>query len=392
MTTRYGLLMGLVLGLVALPACKKETGNSAAAMMHTLYHCAMHPQIIRDKPGDCPICQMRLVPIESTERGTPGPAQAAMPLYYRNPMDPRITSKVPMKDSMGMDYVPVYPEASESSMTPLPVGQGRVSISENREQLIGVKLATVQRRALDQKIHAAARVAYDPALYSAILEHQQVVRSAKERPATGSAEYRDEAASTVQASTLRLRQMGLSRQQIEAYGNASEPPANLLLGQSGGTLWVYAELYDYEAGMVHAGQTVTLTSPAFPGQSFQGRVKAVDTIMNSETRTLRARVEVPNADNTLKPEMYLTAEIHVVVGEGLTVPTAAILDTGERQIVYVAKGQGHYEPRMVKVGRSADGVALILSGLSEGDVVVASANFFIDSESKFQAAAQGQQP
>jgi Cu(I)/Ag(I) efflux system membrane fusion protein len=152
---------------------------------------------------------------------------------------------------------------------------------------------------------------------------------------------------------------------------------------------VYVEIYDYEAGFVKSGQSAEFTSPAFPGDPFTGVVRTVDSIVNSETRTLRVRVEVPNPQGDLKPEMYLSATIHAALGKKLAVPDSAVLDTGMRQLVYVQTAPGQYEPREIRVGREASGYYEVKSGLKEGENVVTSANFLIDSESKIRSAVQG---
>ena len=116
-----------------------------------------------------------------------------------------------------------------------------------------------------------------------------------------------------------------------------------------------------------------------------GDVRAIDSVVNSETRTLRVRVEVANPRGDLKPEMYLSATIHASIGKKLAVPDTAVLDTGVRQLVYVQTQPGQYEPREIKVGREASGYYEALSGVKEGELVVTSANFLIDSESKIRA-------
>jgi Cu(I)/Ag(I) efflux system membrane fusion protein len=342
----------------------------------------MHPQYTSDKPGECPICHMRLVPIEASSTGNVPSVRKI--LYYRNPMNPQATSPTPAKDSMGMDYVPVYnDEVKESSVS----GQAMVNMNVVRQQMIGVQTSPVERRGLTQSIRASARVAYDPGLYSAILEHQQAVSALAKLPTSANSEYWAEAESTVSASRLRLRQMGLSDSEIDRLSRDGNSPANLLLGSRGGTVWVYAELYDYEAG-VKSGQEAELTTPAYPGQIFKGKVRSIDPILNSESRTLRARIETPNPDGLLKPEMYLTAIIHTALGKQLAVPDTAVMDTGTRQLVFVEKAPGQFDPREVRLGRDADGYFEVLSGLQEGEKVVTSANFLIDSESKLKAAAQ----
>ena len=220
------------------------------------------------------------------------------------------------------------------------------------------------------------------------VRHQAAVEAAKN--SSGSAPFHAESEATVRASTLRLRQMGLSEEQIERMSEPGMDPSNLLLGKVGGTVWVYAEIYDYEAGLIKPGLAVDLTSPSFPGKTLQGTVRAVDSIVNAETRTLRARITTPNPDGTLKPDMYLNAAIHAALGQKLAVPEAAVLDTGTRQLVFVETQPGQFEPRAIEVGRQADGYFEVRSGLKECEKVSTAANFLIDSESKLKAAVQGQ--
>jgi Cu(I)/Ag(I) efflux system membrane fusion protein len=273
--------------------------------------------------------------------------------------------------------------ADEVSGSDSVAGRGLVKLGADREQRIGIKVSPVERRELFVAIRASGRVAYDPTLYSAILEYQE----ANKRHSAGSSEEQNESEQTLHASRLRLRQMGLSESQISAIAEPNFDPSNLLLGQSGGSVWVYIEVYDYEASLVKPGQRVELTSPAFPGQPIVGVVRAVDSIVNSETRTLRVRAEVPNPRGELKPEMYLSAQIQAALGKKLAVPVSAVLDTGLRQLAYVQVSPGQYEPREIRVGREASGFYEVLSGLKEHENVVTSANFLLDSESKIRASS-----
>ena len=325
---------------------------------------------------------MKLVP--GNEPAAPSERKV---LYYRNPMNPSATSPVPLQDSMGMDYVPVYAEGESGPGVP---GQADVQVSGGREQLIGVKLARAEMRDLFDTVRASAKVAYDPGLYSAILEHREAVEGLRKSQNAASAAFQAEAQATVDASRLRLRQMGLSDDQIDQASQPGFDPSNLLLGRPGGRVWVYIDLYDYEARLVKPGQRVSFESTSYPGHVFEGTVRSIDQVVNAETRTLRARADVPNPRGELKPDMYLSATVYVPLGRKLAIPETAILDTGTRQIVYVAKEPGHYEPREVRLGREAGGYYEVASGLKEGEQVVNSANFFIDSESKIRAAAQGQ--
>ncbi len=394
------------------------------------YYCPMHPSYTSDKPGDCPICNMRLVPMEKPEGGgapmtsgkkmcllhdckmancrmelpvNPGEtvtcpvcgtfvaqadgASLKRIVYYRHPMRPSITSPTPKKDEMGMDYVPVYAEGDKTAV-PVP-GQAATRVSAEGRQLIGMKTEILQRRALAATVRASGRVAYDPDLYNALAEYREAVRAREKVKESPWPDVHERAGALVRASFLRLRQMGLSEAQIEESGRSEQSPTNLILGGSGSTVWVYAQIYEYEIGLVRPGQSVEITAPAFRGRTFRGVVKAVDPILSAETRSLKVRIEVPNTEGLLKLEMYVNALIRVDLGTKLALPEPALLDTGERRLVFVDLGEGRIEPREVRIGSEAGGYYELLSGAREGERVVTSANFLIDSESKLKSAAPG---
>lgn len=331
-------------GLLTFAACKKSAEHSrhasTAKTPKTRYHCPMHPTYTSDKPGDCPICGMRLVPMEPEE----APPAAAV------------------------------------------AGRVAIGVPSERGQLIGVRTASVAKRDLAFLVRASGRVAYDPELYGAIAEYQEALRAREKIKDSPWPDVHERAEALIHASQLRLRQMGLSQAQIEDLSSSTQSPTNLLLGQAGGSVWVYAQIYEYESGLVKPGQSMEIFSSAFPGRRYRGTVKAVDPILSSETRSLRVRAEIPNPEGLLKPEMYVDAIIHVNLGQRLAIPEEALIDTGTRQLVFVMKEQGKYEPRDIRVGHEAEGYVEVLSGVKEGDEVVASANFLIDSESRLKAA------
>jgi Cu(I)/Ag(I) efflux system membrane fusion protein len=151
------------------------------------------------------------------------------------------------------------------------------------------------------------------------------------------------------------------------------------------TVWVYADIYEYELPLVRVGQQATVRLSYDPGQTFQGRIVYIYPYLDSRTRTTKVRFELPNTgDRRLKPGMFADIELKVPLGRRLAVPREAVLDSGTRQVVFVDKGEGHFEPQEVTLGLRVDNKYEILSGLKPGTRVVASANFFLDSESKLR--------
>jgi len=151
-------------------------------------------------------------------------------------------------------------------------------------------------------------------------------------------------------------------------------------------VWVWAQFYENEAALLKTGLPVTITTSALPGEKFPGKISIVDPFTNDASRTSRVRVDVANSDLKLRPDMYVDVELKLDLGEGPAVPVSAVLPTGQRNIVFVDKGEGKLEPRFVELGRKYGDVYEINSGLKEGERVVTSANFLIDAEAKVQGA------
>lgn len=359
----------------------RETGKD-------VYQCSMHPQIVSDKPGTCPICHMRLTKVEQAhpeaQSATPAGTgeKGRSPLFYRHPMNPAVTSPAPAKDEMGMDYIPVYEEDAAGGF---PVdGRASFTLPAERQQLIGVKTVRIGRKPLNLEIRSVGRVAYDPELYNAIAEYKEAAAAQKKLSESATPEFRERVEALVRAARLRLRVMGITEQQLPQMVDEASDPTNLLL--PGKNIWVYAQVYEYEADSVRAGQTALVTLPHSRDRSYTGRVAAVDPVLDPATRTLRVRIRVPTPQERLRPEAFVHVKIQVPLGPVVAVPEDAVLDTGDHQIVFVKSGEGRFEPRSVKIGREAQGQYEILSGLAEGEEIVTSANFLIDSESRFRAA------
>ncbi len=307
-------------------------------------------------------------------------------LFYRSPMDPGQTSPVPAKDSMGMDFVPVYADEKTSA----DAEPGSFRVGEGRLQLIGVTGEPARSADLIRSIRAVGRIAYDPELYRTQEEYIAALAAARQAEGSSLAQTSPRARSLLASSRLRLRLQGLTDAQIDALGVIGKPDMGLLLSSGkGGILWLYAEIYESDLPLVRVGQAVEATTRSLPGEAFRGVIASIDPVLNPKTRTARARIRVTDPRGLLRPDMYLDADIRVDLGRRLTVPRDAVVDTGTRQVVFILRGGGVVVARPVRLGESSDDRVEVASGLSEGDEVVTSGNFLIDSESNLKAALAG---
>jgi hypothetical protein len=371
-----GILLALGASLVATRLRSPAPIETAAAPATARYQCAMHPQIVSDKPGVCPICGMKLQQVDE-------PSGGGRIVFYRHPMRPDVTSPTPAKDEMGMDYVPVREEELHGGAGGVP-GHASFDLSPERQQLIGVKTEEVTRRSLDVEIRTVGKVAYDPGLYQVFVEYREALRARGALHDAASREAREGADGLVRAAGLKLRQQGISEAQFREIAKDGRDPVNLLL--PGKSVWIYGQVYEYEVDLVRPGQEIVVTVPSLPGRRYRANVVAIDQILNAMTRTARIRALVATPDESLRPETFVHVELHVPLGEKLAVPENAVLDTGEHQIVFVVAGEGRFEPRALELGREAGGYYEVLGGLEPGERVVTSANFLIDSESRFRSA------
>jgi RND family efflux transporter MFP subunit len=176
---------------------------------------------------------------------------------------------------------------------------------------------------------------------------------------------------------------------VQEIEKAGKPDRSLLYSDAGGKVWLYAPIYEYETPFVHTGDSVEVDVPAISGQKFRGTIRALDSVVDPVTRCIRVRAQLENPDGILKPEMYVNATLKTSLGEQLAVPEEAVFVTGEKNIVFVVKENNVFEPREVELGAKADNFYQVKSGLGEGDRVVTSGNFLIDSESRLRSALEG---
>ena len=385
------------------------------------------------------------------------PAAAAKPriLYYRNPMGLADTSPVPKKDQMGMDYVPVY-EGEE------PQGP-EVKISLDKVQKLGVRTEAAAYRNLARGVRALGTVqvdersqrtvaprfegwiqrllvnttgesvrrgqplmeVYSPDLVAAQQEYVIAWKGAQTLK-DASPEIQASMRTLVDSSLQRLRNWDIAEEELQRLQQEGKPRSTLTLRSPANgvilekpsvqgmrfmpgevlyriadlsSLWLLAEVFEQDLGLVRIGQAAKIHVNAYPERVFEGKVAFIYPAVTAETRTARVRIELANPGQLLKPAMY--AEVELAVAQSpvkrLSVPDSAVLDSGNRQLVLVRRDEGRFEPREIKVGARGDGYVEVADGIREGENVVVAANFLIDSESNLRSAlnafgGQGAQP
>lgn len=330
----------------------------------------------------CPVC--------GTHVAEAATAKTKRILYWTDPMIPGYKSDKPGKSPMGMDLVPVYEEEMMAEPTAgTPEGYAPILVSPQKQQLIGVKTSAVVRRRLTKTIRAVGTVAHDPQLYQAQAEYLQALQALERAKQAASPEIVEQTSRLVEAAQVRLRHLGLSDELIQELSTRSEPEHGLLVAHPGEPVWIYTKVYEPDVPLIRAGQSAAVEVPSLASRVVEGTVRAIDPMVDAMTRTTRIRVQVDNPLGELKPEMYVNVSIQIDLGEVLAVPQEAVMDTGLQRLVFMDKGQGLFEPRDIQLGVKADEAYEVVGGLEEGERVVTSGNFLIDSESRLKAAIAG---
>ena len=390
-------------------------------------------------------------PVQSAAQGASTSAEKGgrKILYYRNPMGLPDTSPVPKKDPMGMDYVPVYegeepqnlppgavkisPDkiqllgvrtapAQERSLTRTVHAVGTVQPNERGLYKVAPRFeGWIEKLLVNTSGQAVSRgqalmEVYSPELVAAQEEYLIALRGARDVKDAGG-----EAQATMQRladSVLRrLRNWDISERELERLKQTGQPqrvlayrspasgvvlskpsvqgmrfmPGDVLYEIADlSSVWLLAEVSEQDLGLVRVGQAAEVRITSYPGRDFAGKVVFVYPTLEAATRTVRVRVEMPNPEGLLKPAMYADAQFASGNGgRALAVPDSAVLDSGNRQLVLVDRGQGVFEPRDVKLGMRADGYVEVKDGLKADEQVVVRANFLIDAESNLKAALSG---
>ena len=399
---------------------------------------------------------MDYLPVYADEDGVPSGGEREI-LFYRNPMDPTITSPVAAKDEMGMDYVPVYAPAAGTAEQAMGAG-ATVSIDPAVVQNMNVQSALVERRDLTHEIRTVGYLEYDqermvtvttkytgwvekvyvnyvgepvrkgqplfeiysPELVQTEQELLSAIQYARKFAASseGSADdARRRAEGLVDAARTRLSYWDIAPGQIAQLEETGEifrtlkvvaPSSGLVMKRMRGlegmavrpgmetyhianlsSLWLSVEIFEDQLAWIRERTPAEVTFTYFPGETFHGTVRFIEPEFSERTRTLRVKLEVPNPERRLRAGMFATVRFHPVAArEAITVPSLAVLRTGQRNVVVVDIGEGRFAPRAITLGHQGSDYVEVLEGLDEGERVVTSAQFLIDSEANLQAAVQ----
>ncbi len=422
----------------------EESGKASVSAEKSKWTCGMHPFIIQDEPGLCPICGMQLTPLKPGTGGQQAPVERKV-RFWKSSMDPNYVRNEPGKDTMGMDLVPVYEDGG---------GAGGIAVDPVTQQSMGVRTAPVEVRDLHRSLRAVGLVTFDettqyavnskiegwieklyvnqsgqpvrkgqplleiysPDLLAAQQEYLLAMDSSKRLATSPFPEVAEGGKRLLEAAMARLRNWDISDAQIDQLERTRQvrktltlhsPYAGIVTMKTAlqgmrvmageellqianlSRVWVNAEIYEQDLPWVKVGQSARVELP-YAGKVLEGKVDYIYPYLAGETRTAKARIVFDNPGLELKPDMYANVQIATESLKGaLTIPADAVLRSGQGSVVFVAKGDGKFDPRPVETGASGDdGTVQVRSGLVAGEQVVTSAQFMLDSESKLREAIQ----
>lgn len=308
-----------------------------------VWYCPMHKHYQTDKPGTCPICGMALVK-----------KQEALP-------------EKPKTSHEGHTVERAQP--AKEALT-----KNSIQIAQDKQQIMGLLTAKPQVRKLSATLKIPAQVSYEPELYSALVEYQQLLGQVTGLPDSISH-------SIASSAKLNVRQYGLSNAEIHQYIHSQTALSRLILGNAGGQTLITLQIPESDIAYVKSRQKVLITVHAYQEQKFHGKIIGVGTLVDSKLRVFLARALVKDPSQKLRAQMFVSAEIEQTTQKGLSLPRSAIFSTGMRDIVFVKRNSEEFVPQEVKViGGNEEFV--LLSGIQGTDEVVVSSAFLLDSEAR----------
>ena len=404
----------------------------------------MHPQVIQDKPGDCPICHMELTPLKTESAASTAPTERKLKYWWDPMMNPPYISQQPGKSPMGMDLVPVYEDevmaGSAVTIDPVVVQNMGVRVapvvfgSVQREiRVVGYleepeplhRDINLRIRGWIEKLYAdtdgmpieKGQKLFD--LYSPDIQiaANELITARRSLAAASDPQAKQTAQVLYQATARKLELWGLEKQQVEELAKLEKAPETVtFIAPIGGHLtekkvyegagveagmmvmrladrnrmWIDTQVYEQQLPLVRLGSKARATIVSEPGKVYEAEVIFIHPHIDPQTRTARVRLQIPNEDYRLRQGMYATVDILAEpTAPAPVIPREAVIDTGTRQIAFVTTGSGKFEPRQVKLGISGrDGLVQVLSGLAPNEQVVTSGQFLLDSESRLKEAIQ----
>ena len=419
------LLIATLLSVAALvpAACRKSETPAAEKKVEKaadVYYCPMHPTVVSDKPGSCPICAMALV----KRTATPG-ADAVEHLAHSgagaDPSLAAISLSPEQRVTANVRTVRVELDTHTGEL----VTTGRVTFDERRvAQVTAYTGGRIERLFVNFTGEAVRRgqavaALYSPELYATQQEYLLALENRERMRRAGFAGARSASEDLVESTRRRLMLFGMTTGQIAQLERSRKPIfATTVVSPVSGVVtrklaveqqyvaqgqpllevadlsrvWVEADVYEQQLPDVSVGQNVEITSAAVPGRTFTGKISFIVPVLAGATRTARVRVDLANPGLQLKPDMYVNVRITGAPAPAhIMVPASAVIDRGQRQFVWVETGPNVYEPREVKSGGRHGDQIVIASGLSEGDAVVVEGGFLLDSEAQLRSATSGHQ-
>jgi Cu(I)/Ag(I) efflux system membrane fusion protein len=383
---------------------------AAAPAAAARYHCPMHPTYVSDKPGECPICHMALVPIDA-EAAAPGAAPAPA-------VDGRaaIALTPERRRLLGLRSEAV----AEKDLTRTIRTVGRVAVDERRLNHVHVKyegyvealyvdftgryveegepllsIYSPDLVATQQEYLLALRARRDLQGRDVLAQGGQgLLEAARQRllfwdVRPSDLEELERSGQVMRALNVYSEHAGYVVQKMAYHGMRVTPSDTLYDIADLSRLWVLADVYESDLPLVRVGMRGEVSVPYLPGRHFGGAVSYIAPTVEEKTRTVKVRLEVSNPGDALKPDMFADVTLEAGIGRGLALPESAVIDTGARKLVFVDREDGHLAPREVRLGVKVGTDYQVLSGLRAGERVATSANFLLDSESSLRAALQG---
>ncbi len=435
------IALGISAAVYFLFATKESiqiTGNKTE--MKQLWTCGMHPEIIMEEPGNCPICGMKLVPKKGTDKST-GERKI---LYWRAPMDPNEIYDHPGKSKMGMELVPVYEDEAGSSgivtiepavvqnmnvktekvksmkLSNIVVTNGILTTNEQTDYIVTTRVnGWIDKLYINytgQKVNKGDRLMdiYSPELVAAQQELLSAIAYKNAVSKTDVNDILDSGDMLIKNTIRKLQLLEMSDSDIKklietkevktyatlyAQRNGTVISKNVLEGQKvtpGMTLlhisdlsllWLTADIYEYELSKIQLGSRTEIRFNFLPDKTFTGKVSFIYPTIEPKTRTAKVRIDIRNKNDLLKPAMLANVTIYgKELGVKPVVSENAVIRSGRKDIVIIALGNGKFKPQEIKLDGYADGYYQVLDGLTEGTTIVTSAQFLIDSESNLRAA------